>query len=96
MKNSLEVESNTHRSPMGDAINKIQTYFNVINHIIVSIVAVYMSFLCYNAGNQPISWHAWLCALGVSILNIPNMENAFDENSLRWGRRTNFNQAPKR
>lgn len=66
MKNSLEVESNTDRSSLGNALRIIQTCFNLLNHIFVSIVAVYMTFLCYNAGNQPVSWHAWLCCLGVS------------------------------
>lgn len=74
MKNSLGAEVNTDRSSMQNVLKMIQTCFNVLNHIIVSLVAVYMTFLCYNAGNQPVSWHAWLCALGVSDVFILTAE----------------------
>lgn len=49
------------------AFQVIQTYFNLLNHVMISTVAIYMTFLCYNAGNRLISWHAWLCTLGVSL-----------------------------
>lgn len=48
------------------AWRRVQIYFNVLNHVLISSVAIYMSFLCYRAGNLPISWHSWLCTIGVS------------------------------
>lgn len=69
MKNQMEIESNkVEKIPIRNAWQVIQTYFNVLNHVMASIAAVYMSFMCYNAGNKAISWHAWLCAVGVSYL----------------------------
>lgn len=67
MKGALEIESaNGDQQPSRSTWQVIQTYFNVLNHVMASIVAVYMTFMCYNAGNKPISWHAWLCTIGVS------------------------------
>lgn len=65
-KENLDIESSGNRTPTKTALQIIQTYFNVINHAIIFTVVIYMSFLCYNAGNLPISWHAWLCTMGVS------------------------------
>lgn len=68
MTDQMEIESNKiKKSPGRSAWEIIQTYFNVLNHIMASIVAVYLSFMCYNAGNKPISWHAWLCTVGVRV-----------------------------
>lgn len=47
------------------AWQKIQSYFNLLNHILIFVVAIYMSVLCYGTGNRAISWHAWLCTIGV-------------------------------
>lgn len=44
-----------------------QTTFNVINHIIILTVAVYMTYVTYSTGNRAISWHVFLCTLGVSL-----------------------------
>lgn len=57
---------NDTKMPKVSAWQKIQIYFNLVNHVLISIVAVYMSFLCYRAGSSAISWHAWLCTIGVS------------------------------
>lgn len=43
------------------------SYLNLINLIFVSVVAIYMSFLCYHDGNRPVTWHVWLCTIGVGI-----------------------------
>lgn len=64
----MEIESHKNKNkntPKRSAWQMIQTYFNVLNHVIALIIAIYMSFLCYNAGNKPVSWHAWLCTIGV-------------------------------
>lgn len=70
MKSNLELETSPNEATMEkSAWQKVQTYFNIVNHIMICIVAVYMSFLCYGTGNVPISWHAWLCTIGVRILS---------------------------
>lgn len=66
----MEISEKMDKPQLISAWQKIQTYFNVLNHILVSIVAVYMTCLCYRAGNKPISWHAWLCTIGVSTTQI--------------------------
>lgn len=44
----------------------IQIAFNMINHILISIVAMYMTYIAYSNGNVAISWHVFLCTTGVS------------------------------
>lgn len=44
----------------------IQVAFNVINHILISIVSIYMTYVAYSNGNLAISWHVFLCTIGVS------------------------------
>lgn len=48
----------------------ISTYINILNLIFVSVVGIYMSFVCYHNGNKAISWHVWLCTIGVSVPGI--------------------------
>lgn len=50
--------------------DKVQVYFNTINHIIIGIISIYMSFICYRAGGTMYNWHAWLCTIGVSLLKL--------------------------
>lgn len=50
MKNSSGAEVNTDRSSMQNVLKTIQTCFNVLNHIIVSLVAVYMTFCAIMPG----------------------------------------------
>lgn len=68
MPMSLELDSERSKIDVssGGAWQTIQTIFNVLNHIIILIVAVYMSYVSYNTGNRAISWHVFLCTLGVS------------------------------
>lgn len=64
---NVESGSKQTKIPRRCAWQVIQTYFNVLNHAMIFTVAVYMTFFCYNAGiDRLISWHVWLCALGVS------------------------------
>lgn len=71
MKNSTDLESKqTNQMLTRSAWQVIQTYFNVLNHVMISIVAVYMTFFCYGAGNRLITWHVWLCSIGVSIVKL--------------------------
>lgn len=76
MKTNLEMETADGSGGVimkPSAWQKIQIYFNMINHVMIFIVAVYMTFLCYGTGNRFISWHAWLCCLGVSKLSQLNL-----------------------
>lgn len=62
-----ESGSKQTKKPTRSAWQIIQTYFNVLNHALIFPAAVYITFFCYNAGiDRLISWHVWLCALGVS------------------------------
>ncbi|XP_055300560.1 transmembrane reductase CYB561D2-like isoform X2 [Sitodiplosis mosellana] len=60
---------------------KIQTYFNVLNHCMISIVAVYMTFFCYNVGNRLITWHVWLCSIGYQLLMTQSILVFYSENA---------------
>lgn len=67
MKNSTVLES--RQSPQmitRSAWQVIQTYLNVLNHVMIGAVTVYMTFFCYSVGNRLITWHVWLCSTGVS------------------------------
>lgn len=44
----------------------ILSYLNILNLVFISAVAIYMTFICYRNGNKAISWHTWLCTMGVS------------------------------
>lgn len=68
-KKSTDLESRLiEKVPTRSAWQVIQTYFNMLNHVMISIVSVYMTYICYGAGNQIITWHVWLCTIGVSVL----------------------------
>lgn len=68
-----EQMNNVRWIPMNPAVSTwqhVQIYFNILNHMLIFSVAIYMTFLCVRAGNLPISWHAWLCTIGVrSVIN---------------------------
>lgn len=73
MKNSLNIEegrANVDEMSTRNTWQVVQTVFNVLNHAMIIIVAVYMTRLTYLAGNQAISWHVFLCTVGVSVTNI--------------------------
>lgn len=65
-ENNFDFESNEPR-PKRTAAQVIQVYLNTLNHVFVSVAAIYMTFLCYNSENSKITWHVWLCTLGVSL-----------------------------
>lgn len=76
MTNSLElqIEQNTvnekEAMPVRTTWQVFQRVLNVITHALTSIVTIYMTCLTYNAGNSAISWHAFLCTIGVSAMQI--------------------------
>lgn len=49
------------------AAETIAYYFDLLNLVFVSLVAVYMTFFCLNTENEwLLNWHVWLCTIGVS------------------------------
>lgn len=76
MENKLEMKENqpdnpmlSQRQPIMPMISTwkyIQTSFNVANHILILIVSIYMAYVTYSNGNVAISWHVFLCTIGVS------------------------------
>lgn len=76
MENSLEVKedqckdtaSPEQATKMSNRFTwqSIQLVFNVINHILILIVSIYMAYVAYSNGNLAISWHVFLCTIGVS------------------------------
>lgn len=52
--------------PERSAFGLISSYINLVNLVFVSVVAIYMTFICYHNGNKAITWHTWLCMMGVS------------------------------
>ncbi|XP_055300071.1 transmembrane reductase CYB561D2-like [Sitodiplosis mosellana] len=81
MKIQMEIESNKVEKVAAQSDwQVIETYFNVLNHIISSIAAVYMSFLCYSTGYKPISYHSWLCTIGYQLLMTQAILALYSEN----------------
>lgn len=67
MNNQMEIELNTvENGPNRSTLQVIETCFNVTNHILACIATVYMSVMSYRAGGTAVTWHAWLCTIGVS------------------------------
>lgn len=63
--NSMEYNKRSLRSVWA----KTEAYLNTVNHIIIGIVAIYMTIICYRAGGYLYNWHAWCCTIGVSEKN---------------------------
>lgn len=47
-------------------LDKLELYFNIINHIFIGFVSIYMTIFCYQRGYSSRSLHVWLCTIGVS------------------------------
>lgn len=64
-------ESTLDESPKRSAWQWIQIIFNTINHVLIIVVTVYMTFFTYNSVKYEVDkqlkiWHAYLCTIGVS------------------------------
>lgn len=60
------------------AAQLIAYYFDLLNLIFVSLVAVYMTFFCLNTENEALlNWHVWLCTIGVSKPCVPSNSPTF-------------------
>lgn len=72
MTHSIELESERSKTDRASwtAWQIILTGLNILNHILIIIVAVYMTCLTYNSisekGNLLKFWHPLLCTIGVS------------------------------
>lgn len=67
MNNEMEIEPNERENgPNRSAWKMIETSLNVLNHIVACIASIYMSVVCYRAGSKAVTWHVWLCTIGVS------------------------------
>lgn len=69
MENSTDIktDSNGEKSRKRIAFKIVLICFNVLFHISVSFIAIYMTFVCCRAGvDRALSWHALLCCVGVS------------------------------
>lgn len=67
----MEMERKIDETPQRSVVQLIQIIFNVINHILIIVVAIYMTCLTYNSikyGEDKILkvLHAFLCTIGVS------------------------------
>lgn len=45
----------------------VQKYINTANHMLIALVSVYTTWLCWQLGPTSFSLHTWLCTIGVSI-----------------------------
>lgn len=56
----------------------IAYYFDLLNLIFVSIVAVYMTYFCLHTENEALlNWHVWLCTIGVSTVELEQINKNY-------------------
>lgn len=46
---------------------KCQAYLDLINHMLIFAVCIYITFMCWYIGPTARSWHTWLCTIGVCL-----------------------------
>lgn len=54
-----------HHNLPSIAVMAFSICFNIINHVLIAFVAIYMTLITMSADMQPINWHAWSCTIGV-------------------------------
>lgn len=69
------VEGKLDVKPKRSALQLIQVIFNIINHILIIIVTIYMTCFTYKSVKYELDkqlkiWHAFLCTIGVSTIII--------------------------
>lgn len=75
-KVQVPVERKSDETPKRSAWQLIQIIFNIINHILIIIVSIYMTWFTYNSVKYEVDkqlkmWHAFLCTIGVSTIIHP-------------------------
>ncbi|XP_055372058.1 transmembrane reductase CYB561D2-like [Condylostylus longicornis] len=63
-------------------IEKIEIGFNLINHMLISFISIYMTYACLHLNLQKTALHAWLCTLGYNLLMAEAMMTFFKGNIL--------------
>lgn len=53
--------------PKPTAWEILQKYINTLNHMLIAMVSVYTTWLCWQLGPTAFSLHTWLCTIGVSL-----------------------------
>lgn len=74
-KVQVPVERKSDETPKRSAWQLIQIIFNIINHILIIIVSIYMTWFTYNSVKYEVDkqlkiWHAFLCTIGVSTITM--------------------------
>lgn len=46
--------------------DKLGIYSNVLNHILIGAVSLYVTWQCWHVGFTFYTWHVWLSTIGVS------------------------------
>lgn len=59
----------------------IESYFNTINHVLNGSVALYMTWLCFQAGWTITTWHALLLTIGYQLLMAEGIMALYSANS---------------
>ena len=59
----------------------IESYFNTINHVLNGSVAMYMTWLCFQAGWTITTWHALLLTIGYQLLMAEGIMALYSANS---------------
>lgn len=67
----IKVQESAAETPKRSALQIIQIIFNIINHILIITVSIYMTCFTYNSVKYEVDkqlkiWHAYLCTIGVS------------------------------
>ncbi|CAO1331259.1 unnamed protein product [Diamesa serratosioi] len=59
----------------------IESYFNTINHVLNGSMALYMTWLCFQAGWTITTWHALLLTIGYQLLMAEGIMALYSANS---------------
>lgn len=68
----LQVHQTTHSPP--STLHIISQSFNVVNHVVIGLVAIYMTWISIRADAKPMTWHAWSCTIGVSFTTLSSRQ----------------------
>ncbi|KAG4067564.1 hypothetical protein HA402_005336 [Bradysia odoriphaga] len=74
----LQVHHVTH-SPTS-VVQIISKTINLINHVVIGLVAVYMTWISAKAEAKPMTWHAWSCTFGYQVLMIEGIMTLLPQN----------------
>lgn len=61
---------------------RVEFALNMINHMFIGFVAIYMSWMCMKLDLKKTALHAWLCTLGFNLLMAEGMMTHYNGNLL--------------